>query len=110
MPTVTRNAIPIDVKGFRKHALDVFVQKAEGYDLDPVMIDLGYTQKEIDKARNAGQAALVYTVTLKTSKRSEAVGRDHLNSVREAVRSYLGVQRGEELDVTYTYTHAESDD
>lgn len=110
MPTVTRERIPGDVEGFRKYALDVFIKKAEGYDLDSVMIDLGYTQKEIDKARNAGQATLVYTITLKTSKRSESMGRDYLVSVRDAARSHLGVQRDEELSADYAYTRTEQDD
>lgn len=111
MATVTRRKdIPTDIEGFRKFALGVFVEKSQGRDLDQVMIDLGYTQKEIDKARDAGKATLVYTVTLRTNQRSEAMGRDYLGSIRDAARSYLGVMRSEEVDVTYTYTRDQDED
>jgi hypothetical protein len=106
----TKASVPKDIEGFRKYALGVFVEKSTGRDLDQVMIDLGYTQKQIDKARDAGKATLTYTVTLTTSKRNEETGRNYLPSIRDAARNYLGLQRGENVDVTYAYARDEDDD
>jgi hypothetical protein len=109
MATIPRKDIPKDIDGWRDYALKVFVEKSTGRDLDQVMLDLDYTQAQIDKARNAGKATLTYTVTLRTTKRNEQTGRDYLSSVRDAARSYLGVQRGEDIEVTYAYVR-EADD
>jgi len=106
----TKASVPKDIEGFRKYALGVFVAKSTGRDLDQVMIDLGYTQAQIDKARNGNKATLTYTVTLTTNQRNEQRGRDYLPEIREGARRYLGLVRGEDVDVTYAFTAANDDD
>ena len=106
MPTIPKSAVPKDLAGFRAHALKTFLANTDSGKLDTVMIDLGYTQAEINAARDAGKTKHTYTVTLTTTRRTEQAGRDYIGSIRDAARSYLGVQRGENVDVAYQFEPA----
>ena len=103
MPVVQKKDVPKDLAGFRAHALKTFLANTENSRLDTVMIDLGYTVEEIQAARDAGKVKLVYTVTLLTNRRDERAGRDYLPSIRDAARNYLGVQRGETVEVEFQF-------